>query len=103
MQPTVWAYLTNWLGLKVVAALEPKPGVPPTSSHLAGVLTRLETTPARAIVVAAYEDPKAAEWMAGKTGLSVITLPYSVDGNKQAKDLFSLYDTTITQLLQGIK
>ena len=103
IQHNVWAYLTNWLELDVVAALEPKPGVPPTSSHLAGVLTKLETTPARAILVAAYEDPKAAQWLAGKTGLPVITLPYTVGGNKQAEDLFGLYDTTIAQLLQGIQ
>ena len=103
IQHNVWAYLTNWLGLKVVAALEPKPGVPPTSSHLAGVLTKLAATPAKAIVVAAYEDPKAAQWLAGKTGLPVITLPYTVGGNKAAEDLFGLYDTTIAQLLQGIK
>lgn len=103
IQHNVWAYLTNWLRLDVVAALEPKPGVPPTSSHLAGVLNKLETTPAKAIVVAAYEDPKAAQWLAGKTGLPVITLPYTVGGNQQAGDLFGLYDTTITQLLQGIR
>ena len=103
IQHNVWAYLTNWLGLKVVAALEPKPGVPPTTSHLAGVLTKLAATPAKAIVVAAYEDPKAAQWLAGKTGLPVITLPYTVGGNKAAEDLFGLYDTTIAQLLQGIK
>lgn len=101
IQHNVWAYLTNWLGLKVVAALEPKPGVPPTTSHLAGVLTKLAATPAKAIVVAAYEDPKAAQWLAGKTGLPVITLPYTVGGNKQAEDLFGLYDTTIAQLLKG--
>jgi zinc/manganese transport system substrate-binding protein len=103
IQHNVWAYLTNWLGLDVVAALEPKPGVPPTSSHLAGVLTKLETMPAKVILVAAYEDPKAAQWLAGKTGLPVITLPYTVGGNKQAEDLFGLYDTTIAQLLQGIQ
>lgn len=103
IQHNVWAYLTNWLGLDVVAALEPKPGVPPTSSHLAGVLTRLAATPAKAIVVAAYEDPKAARWLAGKSGLRVITLPYTVGGNKEADDLFGLYDTTIAQLLKGIQ
>ncbi len=103
IQHNVWAYMTNWLGLDVVAALEPKPGIPPTTSHLAGLLNKLANTPAKAIVVAAYEDPKAAQWLAGKTGLPVITLPFTVGGNKEAGDLFALYDTTIARLLQGIK
>ena len=103
IQHNVWAYLNNWLGLQPVAALEPKPGVPPTSSHLAGVLARLGTTPAKAIVVAAYEDPKAAQWLAARTGLPILTLPMTVGGNDRAVDLFSLYDSTIEQLLGGIR
>ncbi len=96
----VWAYLANWLGLDIVAALEPKPGVPPTSGHLADVLEKLRTTPAKAIVVAAYEDPKAAQWLAERTGLPVLILPYTVGGNGEAADLFALYDNTIQQLLK---
>lgn len=98
----VWAYLEHWLDVRPIASLEPKPGVPPTSSHLAGILTKLQTTPAKAIVIAAYEDPKAAEWLSEKTGLPVITLPYTVGGNDKATDIFSLYEDTVNQLL-GVK
>ncbi len=98
----VWVYLANWLGLDVVAALEPKPGVPPTSSHLAAILAKLRATPAKAIVVAAYEDPKAGQWLAARTGLPVVTLPYTVGGNEQATDLFALYDDTVSRLLKAI-
>jgi zinc/manganese transport system substrate-binding protein len=100
IQHDVWAYLDNWLGIEVVAALEPKPGVPPTSSHLAAVLEKLAARPARAIVVAAYEDPKAAEWLAAKSGLPVVVLPLTVGGNDKATDLFSLYDDSLAQLLR---
>lgn len=99
----VWVYLANWLGLDLVAALEPKPGVPPTSSHLAAILERLRTTPAKAIVVAAYEDPKAGQWLAERTGLPVVTLPYTVGGNDQATDLIALYDDTINRLLEVVE
>ena len=40
-------YLENWLGLKQVAALEPKPGVEPSSAHLSGVLGQLQRQPAK--------------------------------------------------------
>lgn len=99
IQHNVWPYLVNWLGLTIVAALEPKPGVPPTSSHLADVLVKLQRTPAKAIIVAAYEDPKASRWLAEKTGLPVITLPMTVGGTPAAADLASLYESTINQLL----
>jgi zinc/manganese transport system substrate-binding protein len=103
IQHNVWVYQNHWLGLKPVVALEPKPGVPPTSSHLANVLATLETTPAKVIIVAAYENPKAAMWLADKTGLPILTLPLTVGGNVDATDLFTLYDSTIRQLLAGIE
>jgi zinc/manganese transport system substrate-binding protein len=102
VQHNVWAYLEHWLGLKAVASLEPKPGVPPTSSHLADILAKLQNAPAKAIVIAAYEDNKAAGWLSEKTGLPVVTLAYTVGGNDKAQDIFSLYDDTINQLL-GVK
>lgn len=99
VQHDVWVYLEDWLGLKRIASLEPKPGVPPTSSHLTSVLSKLDATPAKAILIAAFEDPKAAQWLSEKTGVPVITLPYTVGGNDAASDIFSLYDGTINQLL----
>lgn len=47
-------YLENWLGLKEVVALEPKPGVEPTSAHLAEVLAQLQRQPAKMVIRAAY-------------------------------------------------
>ena len=44
-----WVYLENWLGLHELAALEPKPGIPPTSAHLAKVISLLDAQPASAI------------------------------------------------------
>ena len=35
------AYLCHWLGLKEVAAIEPKPGVPPSAGYLAQLVTKL--------------------------------------------------------------
>jgi zinc/manganese transport system substrate-binding protein len=46
-------YLQNWLGLKEVATLEPKPGVEPSSTHLAEVEAQLQRQPARMIIRAA--------------------------------------------------
>ena len=45
-QHKAFVYLYDWLGMKEVAVLEPKPGVEPTVSHLQGVLASLKTTPA---------------------------------------------------------
>ena len=93
------AYLCNWLGLREVAAIEPKPGVPPSAGHLSRLVTQLAASPARVILRNAYNDPKAADWLAKRTGTPVVLLPFSVGGTDGAKDLFGLFDDTLNRLL----
>lgn len=93
-----WVYLQDWLGLQAVATLEPKPGIPPTTAHLTSVLQQLQTTPAKFVIHSAYENPKSAQWLSGKTGIPVIMLPSTVGGTSTANDLFKLFDDIINRL-----
>lgn len=94
-----WTYLNAWLGLEQIGALEPKPGVPPTSAHLAGLIALAQSAPAYAIVSAAYQDRKPADWLQERSGVPAVVLPFTVGGNAQASDLFGLFDSTIELLL----
>ena len=98
-----WIYLENWLGLKRVIALEPKPGVPPSSGYLAQVVDTLQKTPAKMVIRAAYEDDRPSLFIADKAHIPSVTLPYTVGGTAEAKNLFSLYDDTINRLLAAAK
>jgi len=92
-------YLVNWLGLREVATIEPKPGVPPSAGYLAELVTRLTADPPKMILRNAYNDSHAADWLAGRLHVPVVLLPYSVGGTDGAKDLFGLFDDTIQRLL----
>jgi zinc/manganese transport system substrate-binding protein len=93
------AYLSRWLGLQQVAAIEPKPGVPPSAGYLSGLVTQLSASPPRMILRNAYNDPKAADWLAQRIKVPVVTLPFSVGGTPEATDLFGLFDDTLRRLL----
>lgn len=99
VQHRTFSYLIAWLGLREVAALEPKPGLPPGTAHLAQVLERHKRDAAKAVLRAAYEDPRPSEWLAARAAIPAIVLPYTVGGTPAAKDLFSLYEDTIARLL----
>nr|WP_232846928.1 zinc ABC transporter substrate-binding protein [Shewanella nanhaiensis] len=92
-------YLFNWIGIEQVGDLEPKPGLPPSSSHLASLLKRTEVGDVMAIIVASYQSERGAEWLGERANLPVVVLPMSVGGNSQSQDLFSLYDSVIELLL----
>lgn len=98
-----FVYLSHWLGLREVGMLEPKPGVEPSSGHLMSLLARQQGQPARMVLRAAYNSDTASQWVAGKTGMPVVLLPYTVGGSPAAGDLFGLFDDTLQRLLQALR
>ena len=100
-QHKAFVYLYDWLGMKEVAVLEPKPGVEPSAAHLQTVLATLKGAPAKMVLVAAYQDPRPSEWIARNAGLAIVKVPFTVGGSDAAKDLFGLFDDTVARLLAG--
>ena len=98
-----FVYLGHWLGLREVGMLEPKPGVEPSSGHLTALLARQRGQPARMVLRAAYNSDAPSQWVAGKTGMPVVLLPYTVGGSAAAGDLFGLFDDTLQRLLQALR
>ncbi len=96
-----WSYLYQWLGMREVATLEAKPGIPPSAGHLQSLLATLKSTPARMILRAAYYPRRPAEWLAERSGLPIAELPFTVGGVAGSGDLFALFDITIERLLQA--
>ena len=93
------SYLIAWLGMRELGALEPKPGLPPTASHLSDLLAKLQRDPAKAIVLAAYNDPRGGDWLSEHAKIPVLILPFTVGGSDKSKDLFGLFDDSIARLL----
>lgn len=93
------SYLIAWTGMREAGSLEPKPGIPPSTGHLAGLIEKLRQSPARAVVRSAYNDPRPADWLAERAKLPGVVLPYTVGGTDGAKDLFGLFEDTIARLL----
>lgn len=94
-----FSYLENWLGLREVTTLEPKPGVEPSSAHLAEVLEQLKRQPAKMIIRSAYNDARPSEWLSQRARIPSVVLPGTVGGSDKAKDLFGLFDDTVERLL----
>ncbi len=96
-------YLNQWLGLKEIAELEPKPGMEPSAAYLSKVLNDLQQHPARMVLRAAYQNERPSEWVAERAHIPAVNLPFTVGGTPQATDLFGLFDDTIARLLAGLK
>jgi zinc/manganese transport system substrate-binding protein len=101
VQHKAFTYLIAWLGMNEVAALEPKPGVEPTTAWLSEVLALLQRQPAKMVIRGAYQSDRASLWIAERAKINAVVLPFTVGGTPEAKDLYGLYDDTIARLLKG--
>lgn len=103
VQHSAWVYLNEWLGLQQIGALESKPGVPPTSGHLASMVSQTKAETPIGILRAAYQDGKPSEWLSERTDVPVVVLPFTVGGDSKSQDLFGLFDSTLDALLAVAK
>lgn len=103
VQHKAFPYLQQWLGLKEVGSLEPKSGVEASSAYLAEVVARHAAQPAKFVIRPAYQYDAPSVWIAERTKIPAVALPFTIGGTPEAKDLFSLYDDTIRRLLKGLQ
>ena len=96
------SYLIDFLRMDEVATLEPRPGLPPTSSHLNKVVKKVQSANVRAIIRAPYESDRGVDWITSKTGVKDLVLPYTIDGDESSGDLIALFDQSIAMLKSAL-
>jgi zinc/manganese transport system substrate-binding protein len=74
-----WVYLMDWLGLVDAAELEPKPGIPPTSKHVAEVMVLGRKLGAKLILQESYYPDSTSKLLGSKLPAKVVTLPGGAD------------------------
>jgi zinc/manganese transport system substrate-binding protein len=99
-QHATFGYLWAWIGLRPVADLEPRPGLAPTPGHLQKLLSLTRAAPPHAIVVASYQDPRAANWLARQLGgrVRVVQLPATIDPADSEATLTRWFDQILDAL-----
>ena len=96
-----WAYFARRFRLDVVGFVEPKPGVPPSPSHIASLIAAMQARQARIIVRQPHEPDKDVAFVAKRTRSAVVVLGASVGALPGANDYISLFDTNIAALLSA--
>lgn len=102
VQHSSFQYLLRWLGVETAVDLEPKPGLPPSASHLSQLLAEPNLGKASAILIASHQDPQPAEWLSEHTGLPVVVVPGTVTGEGPTETLGGLISEIISQIESAV-
>ncbi len=93
-----WLYLLDYFGFESIGTIENRPGIPPSSKHLAELSAVMQQTGTKTILQANFYDDEFSELLAGKAQGTVMILPVSVGGVTEATDYFSLFDVLTGEL-----
>lgn len=99
VQHSTFDYFWRWVGVEVIADLEPKPGVPPTPGHLADLVARLDGQQPLAIVHSWYQNPQSAQWLSERTDIPVLALPSTTAPDDGVVTPEQLFDHLLDRLL----
>lgn len=98
-----WIYFAERFGIHLTGELEPKPGVSPSPAHLRDTIERMKTEKTDLILVESFYSRKAADFVSGQTGATVLVLPNSVGGSPEATDYIALLDLIVDRLAGALK
>jgi zinc/manganese transport system substrate-binding protein len=97
-----WPYFARDFGLKIELFLEPKPGIPPTPSHLAEVILKMKADKVRVIFVDAYLNRRTADTVASNTGATVLPVTQFPGGLKGTEGYIALEDYLVKSLAAAL-
>jgi zinc/manganese transport system substrate-binding protein len=95
-----WIYLLDWMGFVSVGALEPKPGIPPSPSHVTQLLMQVKDQNVRFVFRESYHSDSLSQVFANKAGARLVEVPTMVGAEPDIKNIWDKWDHTV-QLLTG--
>lgn len=98
-----WPYFAHRLGVEIDVFLEPKPGIPPSPSHLAEVINQMKAQKIKAIIVEPFHDRKIAEKVASSTGAKVVDFAQYPGALPNTETYVKLIDTLVSRLASALK
>lgn len=90
-------YFFERFGLEVLDTLEPKPGIPPSPTHLTALIPKMRAEHVRLIVIEPYRERSNPDFVAESTGARVVVLP-AMPPATEHPDYIGLLDADVHQI-----
>lgn len=98
-----WPYFAHRFNLKIDVFLEPRPGTPPSASHLTEVIQKMKKNHIKLILVEPYQDRRIAETVARAADASVIDFTQFPGGIPGTDNYASLINQLVKILADAMK
>ncbi len=98
----MWPYFARRFGLMVIGFLEPKPGIPPSTAHLNTLVQTMKASGVKAVLTAAYYDPRYARFIADNTGATIATMANQAGARPGTETYLNMVDYNVRQIAAAL-
>src|SRR2546425_3041802 len=99
----VYIYFLTRFGLVQAAALEDRPGIPPSPQHLVNVIRQIKEERIKVILVEPWNDVKLANRVADEAGARAFVVASAVGAVKGADNYIAAIDYNVNTLAQALR
>jgi ABC-type Zn uptake system ZnuABC Zn-binding protein ZnuA len=93
-----WSNFEKRFGIEAVNFIEPRPGIPPSPSHIQSLTNQIKAEGVKVILIEPYFDSKLPEKIARDTGAKLIIFPPSVGSVNAIASYTDLFDYDLNAL-----
>jgi zinc/manganese transport system substrate-binding protein len=97
----IFDYFLNRFGFNLVGTIEPLPGIPPTTKHIAEVEELIKREGIKYILQDVYNPQDASTYLSKKLGVKLIIMPHDVGSVKEGDNVVSVFDEIVRRLTNG--
>jgi len=94
----LWPYFARRYGLVIAGLLEPKPGIPPTTRHLAHMVNLIQSEGIPVVLATSYYNPRYAQFVAEHTGARVVSMAHQLDSRPETGNYIAAAGYNVRQL-----
>jgi zinc/manganese transport system substrate-binding protein len=94
-----WVYFCDRFGISIRGEVEEKPGIPPSQDYLASLIKKIQSEGIKVIFIDTIYPTKDGEFLAGKTGVKIVSSPIDLGGAPGTDTYFQLIGTLLDRVL----
>jgi len=96
-----WDYFSREFQVPCIDYIEPKPGIPPTPSHVQEVITEMKQRKIQVLLSTNYYDRNQVEEVAARTGAKAVIVAGNVGGAPGINTYLDLINLWVTELARA--
>jgi zinc/manganese transport system substrate-binding protein len=97
----IFDYFLRRFGFVIVGTIEPLPGIPPTTKHIADVEQLIQREQVKFILQDVYNPQDASAYLSKRLNVKLLILPHDVGAMKEADNVFGVFDEIVRRLTNG--